>query len=408
MTSAPSEPWVRQFLIIWLAQLFSIASFTFGLPFVAYYIQEMGVTGEEELLFWTSLFQGLAPIAFCIAAPFWGVMADRYGRKLMLVRSYVGAVIILWGMGWAPSVGWLIVFRIGQGLLTGTMTASQTLIAVSTPEQRHGLALGALTAAVSGGMALGMTLGGYTAEYLGYSEAFYVGGSLSLISALLVGLFVKEKAVGDTASDEPAISKKTALKLAGPLLVVIAVCGLAVHFDDAFRPLLIQQLHGGVEGASAILGNMGALAAIAGIFAGTIWGIASDRFGSIPVGLLCAALSAVLSLPFYFSEELGISPLYPTMFCVAFARAGLDPVFQVWLSRNTLAEHRGVIFGFASTARSIGWAAGPFLGSTLAVATSFTDAYIGRMLAFLFLMPVVLWAGRKATRAKDPPKETSS
>ncbi len=405
MSEDPQRPWVRQLIVIWLAQLLSIASFCFGLPFVAYYIQEMGITQEEELLFWTSLFHGLAPIAFCISAPFWGIMADRYGRKMMLVRSYLGAVLVLWGMGWAPNVIWLMVFRIAQGLITGTMTASQTLIAVSTPQQRHGLALGALSAAVSGGVALGMTLGGYTAEYLGYSEAFYVGGSLSLLSALLVGLLAKEHKVSQN-KQRSTLSKGEAMKLAWPLLVVIAFCALAVHFDNAFFPLLVQQLHGGIEGAATILGNMGALGAIAGIIAGTVWGVASDRFGPITIGLACAILSALISLPLFYSEEIGLGLLYPVIFCVAFFKAGLDPVFQVWLSKNTLADHRGVIFGFASTARSLGWASGPFIGSSLAAASSFTDAYIGRMAAFLLLIPVVLWAGSRVRKQQPPETET--
>ena len=188
------------------------------------------------------------------------------------------------------------------------------------------------------------------------------------------------------------------MKRAWPLLVLIALCSLASHIDTAVWPLLVQKLNGGVEGAAAILGSVGALASLAGIFAGTVWGMASDRWGSVRIGLLCSVLAALLCLPYLFAESIGISPLYPAAFAMAFVVAGLDPVFQVWLSRNTLAENRGAIFGFAFTARSLGWAAGPMMGSSIAASTTLTNAYFGRMAGFLLLIPVVWWAGARVRR----------
>ncbi len=111
----------------------------------------------------------------------------------MLLRANFAAFIILMGMGLATSAETLLWLRAAQGIFTGTMTASQTLVSVNTPEAKHGLALGALSSAIFSGSLFGAFIGGNFAEIYGHSNAFYLSGLLTFSSALLILVGAREE-----------------------------------------------------------------------------------------------------------------------------------------------------------------------------------------------------------------------
>ena len=117
--------WKRNLVIVWIGQFFSIMGFSFSMSFVPYYMQELGVVDPVKLKAAIAVFTAAAPLAFAVFAPLWGAVADRYGRKLVLVRAYFGGALVLSLMGVVDKVEYLIFLRLLQGVLTGTMTASQ-------------------------------------------------------------------------------------------------------------------------------------------------------------------------------------------------------------------------------------------------------------------------------------------
>lgn len=118
--------WKRNLAILWIGQFLSIMGFQFGLPFAPYYIQSLGITDPVALKMWVALFAAAAPLAFAVFSPIWGALADRFGRKSMLIRAYLGGALVLSLMGTVHHAESLITLRILQGALTGTVTATQT------------------------------------------------------------------------------------------------------------------------------------------------------------------------------------------------------------------------------------------------------------------------------------------
>jgi len=157
--------WKSNLAVIWVSQLLSIAGFFFAIPFGPYYIQELGVQDPAEIKFWVALFGAAPALAMAVFAPVWGTLADRFGRRLMLLRANFGATIVICLMGLIQDVEVLIILRLLQGALAGTIVAAQTMVAAYTPENRSGAALGALSAAVYSGSMAGTFLGGIFAEY---------------------------------------------------------------------------------------------------------------------------------------------------------------------------------------------------------------------------------------------------
>ena len=386
-------PWKQQVVVIWLTQFLSIVGFCIGLPFAAYYIQELGVQGDD-VVWWNTAFAVAAPLCFFFAAPFWGHMADRFGRKKMLVRASVCAAVVLLGMAWSPNVYWLIVFRVGQGLFTGVMPAAQTLMAVSTPEHRQGMALGSLAAAVAAGVAVGSGVGGRVAEIYGYEMTFYCGAAIQTAATVLIIFGATERHDAETAKKTTRVESRGAMRLAIPMLLLIALASLMSNVDTATFPLLIQEMNGGLEGAARIVGDVNAIAGVSFALGGMLCGWCADRFGAYRMLVSTSLLAGVGSLVMCSIYQLGLSAVYLIVLLLSFIMAGVDPVLQVLLSKETPSSLRGQVFGLAATARSVGWMFGPMLGSAIAVQSNFAQVYWLRLLCVVCMLPLMVWAYR--------------
>jgi len=100
--------WKKNLVVIWISQFLSLMGFTFAMPFTPFYMQELGVTDPDELKIWVALFATAAPMSLAVFAPIWGMVADRYGRRPMLLRANFGAAVFLALMGSVDSVGLLV------------------------------------------------------------------------------------------------------------------------------------------------------------------------------------------------------------------------------------------------------------------------------------------------------------
>jgi MFS transporter, DHA1 family, multidrug resistance protein len=411
--------WKRNLAVIWLAQFLSISGFAFCMPFAPFYIQELGVHDPVKIKMWVAAFAAATPMGLAIFAPVWGAVADRYGRRLMLLRANLGAALVLYLMGLSHSVALLVGLRVLQGMLTGTVTAAQTIVASGTPENRSGLALGALSAAIFSGMMAGSALGGLCAEAFGYRATFAIAAGILLIAALVVLLGTSEqfdRKAGDVER-EPLFQWRIP-RLGGAwmiLLVTMAVAG-ARQFDMAFVPLLVQEINGSLDGASAWTGHLFAAGGVAGLLSGIVMGQLTDRLSTTRLAAGCALGAGLMMFPQGLAH--GFGALFGARFAMMFCAGALDPILQVWLVRTTPEHRRGFIFGWAATARSIGWIMAPLASGALASVFGIRSIFFAGGVAFLLLIPLVRLAerpGRSGRRfrfsssfASDPPRPSAT
>ncbi len=186
------ERWKINLYTLWVTQVIALMSFGFGLPFLPFYIQELGIVDPAQISFYTGLSSTIPAATMVISAPIWGLMADRYGRKLMLMRAMFAAIFIIGAMGLVTNIGQLLILRALQGIFTGTITASMAFVSANTPENKMSSALGFMTSSNFIGYSIGPVMGGIMAENLGYRFCFLSGGGLMIVSMLLVGFLVKE------------------------------------------------------------------------------------------------------------------------------------------------------------------------------------------------------------------------
>ncbi|MBD3244144.1 MAG: MFS transporter [Chitinivibrionales bacterium] len=422
--------WQRNLVFVWFSQFFSIAGFSLCLPFAPFYIQQLGVTDPDAVKFWASLSQAATGVSLAIMAPLWGALADRYGRKLMMLRANFCAVIVLAAMGFAPNAQVFVLLRFVQGAFTGTMNAAMTFVATSAPRERHGMALGTLSAAVFSGVMLGPTIGGVLADTIGYRSTFLTSSVLLLLSALVVLFAVSENFVPPSQASNKRLSKardrwnewgsyaplqyaqfyltSSAKSLrqwvAGigpyaPLLLLLFCMAAARSFDQPILPLYVQQLHGALQGASRWTGLINGVGAVGAMLAGVFLGRLADRVAPPTIGKLSGAGAALCM----FATGLAASlwALFPLRFLYAFCAGGLDPVFQVWLSKTTPEHRRGAIFGWSVTAKSAGWSLSPLMSGGVAVWLGIREVFVVGPLLFLALIPLIHLVSKRVVSADE-------
>ena len=240
--------WKSTLVASWLAQICSIMGFALVLPFLPFFVRELGVTNERSVLLWCGWLSSGAGVTMALVAPIWGTLADRHGRKLMVMRSMFGGMLVLGLMGLVQNVHQLLALRILQGILTGTVSASVALVAGIVPMRRAGFALGLMQTALFIGNAAGPWVGGGLAEHVGYRLPFGVAAGFLLIGSLLTLLGVHEDFDrSEMQTDENgATTIWQVLSITGfsTMVALLFVIQFSGSFVGPILPLYIERISG--------------------------------------------------------------------------------------------------------------------------------------------------------------------
>ncbi len=354
--------WKRSLFFVWFSQILSLAAFGAVVPFIPLFLRDhLHIEDVSTRGAWVAAFYFSGQLGFCLFTPLWGTLADRYGRKIMLLRANLLSALLMPLMALSPFAIILVILRFVVGVFSGTVNAAQTLVCSITPEEKHGFALGALSSALWSGNMLGFVIGGYTISKFGFTWTFIICGVMLFMAAAVVFFFVDEDFVPKDKRREKAARERLHRQNGKPrfvlpkfsylvwsMLALFLFMGLARNFDSPFVAMQVEVVHGPLDTAkwTAIIS---AIAAVAGIASGLILGHLSDRFSpgkivlpaAIAAGVMMLIQGAAVSLPM-----LGISRFFNYFFA-----GGLDPVFQTMLSRATPRNKRGAVFGWSATCR---------------------------------------------------------
>ena len=360
--------WQRNLAALWVGQTMIMVAFSFFFPFIPLYVQTMGVSSTAEAAQWAGLISAGSAISMAVAQPVWGSLADRWGRKPMVVRSMLSGALLTALMGFAATPQQLLVLRFIQGGLTGTISASNALVASSTPRHRLGYALGLMQVGVFLGTSIGPLIGGLMADFFGYRSAFYAAGVLMTLAGLLVIALVHEDFTPPAAGvQQPSIWKESRALLGIAIFpIVIGVVFLIQLGGVVVSPVLslfIADLSGGANAATAagvVLGLTGAVSAASALALGRV----SDRLGPTRVLTVCLLGAAVSYLPQAFVRNVG--ELLALRLLLGAFLGGLMPSANALLAKAAPAEHRGSAFGLSATASSLANFVGPLSGAAIA------------------------------------------
>ena len=408
LRSAELREWRRNLYAMWIAQTLSIVGFSFTSPFIPLYLRDLGVTDTRDVIWWAGVMNTGSAIIMALSAPLWGAVADRFGRKPMVLRAMFGGALVIGLMGLAPNVYVLLALRLIQGSLTGTVTASTTLVASITPRDRVGFSLGLMQTAVFSGNSFGPLVGGIIADALGYRVSFGITGALLGLAGVLVLALVRERFERPAAgATRPPLFKGMFAPLSNPLLRALVVALVLLSAGNmAIAPLLpifVAQLAGdtgdtGSGGntaslAGATIGIGGLTSAVAAVAIGRI----ADRVGHRRILVACSFVAGLLYLP----QALAQHPwqLIALRGVHGIAMGGMMPTANALIAGVTEPETRGAVYGLTSAASSFGSAVGPLGGATIGAQFGLRAVFPVTSVVLLFISA---WVARTLGRAPAP------
>lgn len=171
-------PWRRNLIVCVFGSFTTIVGMTLLLPFLPLYVEQLGVSDHAAIVQWSGVAYGATFLSAALTAPLWGRLADRYGRKLMLIRASLGMAIAMSLIGMAHNVYELVGLRLLAGLLGGYASGSTVLVAAQTPKARSGWAIGVLSAGIMAGSLVGPLIGGVLPNLIGIRATFFLIGSV--------------------------------------------------------------------------------------------------------------------------------------------------------------------------------------------------------------------------------------
>lgn len=384
--------WKRNLFVLSIAVFIAGIAFSEVMPFLSLYIDTLGHFNHQQLNFWSGfIFSGVYFVS-AIISPWWGKLADKKGRKLMILRASLGMALVLGAMGLVTNVWQLFFLRMLQGVFAGFVSNSNALIATETPKQNSGQALGTMTSAFTAGNLLGPFVGGALASIFSYRITFFITGFLLLIAFLLSLFFVHEE--GFVPITEKKLDKASGVikELRSPhlifgLLLTTLIIQAANNSINPIVSLYVRSLmhnHGNVVFASGVIA---ALPGIATFLAASRFGALGDKIGTHKIiigGFIGATILFFLTAFVQNTWQLGI-----LRFLVGFTDACLFPQVQTLLTKNSPTKITGRIFSWNQSAMYIGNIIGPLLGSTISGLSSYSMVFIAT--AILVVINLILF-----------------
>ncbi|GIO84970.1 MFS transporter [Paenibacillus faecis] len=359
--------WRRNLLVCWFGMFVTGIGMSQIAPILPLYIRQLGVDDPGAVARYSGLAFGITFIVSAIFSPIWGLAADKYGRKPMLLRASLGMAIVIGCMGVAPNVYALIGLRMLQGVITGYGTACTTLIATQTDKEHAGFALGTLSTANIAGSLLGPTIGGLIGENFGMQNDFFLIGALMLIAFATTVLFVKENFTR-TETKVPgmkeiwsAIPEKS---LTVTLFVTFFVLSVAMYSVEPVITVYVNQLTQGASHVALIAGIAFSASGLANMLAAPQLGKVSDRVGTHKVMLAALLAAGIVFIPQAFVTNAW--QLTGLRFLLGIAAAGLNPSVNTLIKKITPDSLTGRVFGFSMAAGYLGVFAGSVMGGQVA------------------------------------------
>lgn len=383
-----AEPinWQRNLFITWLGCFLTGAAFSLIMPFLPLYVEALGVTGHQSLNMWSGLVFSITFLFSAIASPFWGSLADRRGRKLMLLRSALGMGIVMVLMGMAQNIWQFLALRAVLGLLGGFIPNANALIATQVPRHRSGWALGTLSTGGVSGALIGPLIGGLLADQYGLRPVFFITATVLFICFLLTLFCVREQFTPVQKKDmlhaRQVFASLKSPKLILSLFVTTMIIQIATGSIAPILTLYVRELAGNISNLAFVSGLIASVPGVAALMSAPRLGKLGDKIGPERILVFMLVISVLLLIPMAFVQtpwQLGV-----LRFLLGAADGALLPAVQTLLIYNCTNQVAGRIFSYNQSFRDIGNVSGPLLGAAVSASYGFRAVFCMTALVVLF------------------------
>ncbi|WBM69874.1 multidrug efflux MFS transporter [Buttiauxella sp. WJP83] len=380
------ESWKVNLISVWFGCFFTGLAISQILPFLPLYVEQLGVTSHQALSMWSGLTFSVTFLVSAIVSPMWGSLADRKGRKLMLLRASLGMAVAILLQAFATNVWQLFILRAVMGLTSGYIPNAMALVASQVPRERSGWALSTLSTAQISGVIVGPLLGGYMADTLGLRVVFYVTAALLMVSFLVTLFLIKEGArpkisKADRLSGKAVFASLPYPKLMISLFVTTMVIQLCNGSVGPILALFIKHLSPESNNIAFISGFIAAVPGISALISAPRLGKLGDRIGTGRVLMATLIFSVIL----FFAMSWVTSPgqLAVLRFLLGFADGAMLPAVQTMLVKYSSDQVTGRIFGYNQSFMYLGNVVGPLIGAGVSAVAGYRWVFIATALVVL-------------------------
>ena len=369
--------WRRNLFAVTAASFIGFTGFTLVMPFLPLYFKLLGVDDVGEIAMWSGLSLGVTPGLTAMLAPFWGRLADRFGRKIMVERSLVSFVIVMGAMAFVQRPWHVFALRALQGFFAGYGSLTLTMAADSAPRDRMAYAIGFVQTAQRLGPAIGPIVGGSVAQIAGLRNAFLVTAVFYLVAVLLVVFIYDEQHAPHTKTHgkDERVTFRSMLAFENFILLMAVVFGLQ-FIDRSFGPVLplfVAQVGTPVSRVPIVAGVLFSIAAGTGAIGHHICGRLLRRTTARRVIALSAAGGSIGAFIYVLATGPWLLVFGTPIFGIAI---GIATTAAYTAASSVMpASGRGAGFGLLTTASLSGLALSPIVNGILG-ATSIRAVFV--------------------------------
>ena len=368
------ESWKVNLISVWFGCFFTGLAISQILPFLPLYVSQLGVTSHEALSMWSGLTFSVTFLVSAIVSPMWGSLADRKGRKLMLLRASLGMAIAILLQAFATNVWQLFFLRAVMGLTSGYIPNAIALVASQVPRERSGWALSTLSTAQISGVIGGPLLGGFLADHVGLRAVFIITAILLVVSFLVTLFLIKEGGRPVISRSERLSGKAVFASLPYPgLMISLFITTMVIQLcNGSVGPILalfIKSMEPDSNNIAFLSGMIAAVPGVSALISAPRLGKLGDRIGTARILMATLIFAVVL----FFAMSFVTSPLQLGVlrFLLGFADGAMLPAVQTLLVKYSSDQVTGRIFGYNQSFMYLGNVAGPLIGASVSAMAGF-------------------------------------
>ncbi|MDZ5700296.1 multidrug efflux MFS transporter [Enterobacter ludwigii] len=401
------ESWKVNLISVWFGCFFTGLAISQILPFLPLYVSQLGVTSHEALSMWSGLTFSVTFLVSAIVSPMWGSLADRKGRKLMLLRASLGMAIAILLQAFATNVWQLFFLRAVMGLTSGYIPNAMALVASQVPRERSGWALSTLSTAQISGVIGGPLLGGFLADHVGLRAVFIITAILLVVSFLVTLFLIKEGGRPVISKAERLSGKAVFASLPYPgLMISLFVTTMVIQLcNGSVGPILalfIKSMEPDSNNIAFLSGMIAAVPGVSALISAPRLGKLGDRIGTARILMATLIFAVVL----FFAMSFVTSPfqLGVLRFLLGFADGAMLPAVQTLLVKYSSDQVTGRIFGYNQSFMYLGNVAGPLMGAAVSAMAGFRWVFAATAIVVLIniiQLAIALRRRRQMAEAKS-------
>lgn len=392
------ESWKVNLISVWFGCFFTGLAISQILPFLPLYVSQLGVSSHEALSMWSGLTFSVTFLVSAIVSPMWGSLADRKGRKLMLLRASLGMAIAILLQAFATNVWQLFLLRALMGLTSGYIPNAMALVASQVPRDRSGWAISTLSTAQISGVIGGPLMGGFLADHVGLRAVFLITAVLLMVSFLVTLFLIKEGARPTVSKAERLSGKAVFASLPYPgLMISLFITTMVIQLcNGSVGPILalfIQSMAPESNNIAFLSGMIAAVPGISALMSAPRLGKLGDRIGTGRILMATLIVAVVL----FFAMSFVTTPLQLGVlrFLLGFADGAMLPAVQTLLIKYSSDRVTGRIFGYNQSFMYLGNVAGPLMGAAVSAMAGFRWVFAATAVVVLVNILQLAWAMRQ-------------